>query len=463
MKELNQYHINYFINQLENKNLEIHNIVLLQNGKTILSKGYYPYNPDELNTIYSCTKSFISLAIGILYDRGLIDLKAKLLDYLKQYEYLRDYPSSNITIAELLTMQLGHDKQPYIPFGQDWVEVILRKPLSWPNGDHFHYYNLSSYLLSVVIETITHTSTFHFIKENILNPLEISQCYFDQDNKNRNIGGWGMHLSCNDLAKFGQLLLQKGYYNGQQIVSEKWIEMATHKQIDTIPFYSKSESVNGYGYQFWMSTHNSYRASGLFGQLCLVNPENQLVLAVTSAAGSSQPILDSLFDVIDNDRSSTFQSEFRIKEIAKGTENKELIDIINHKELICQNNSSFEKIEFNIEEDLIKIYLTKDNHKYLFASKAGKWHKFDSDFIELSKLSWALTGNDKTEGYIPSINYGCHGWINDTTLQFSYRNSDLPARYSITIDFDYQYLTLTYSVSECESNFTSGKAIVKYR
>ena len=198
-----------------------------------------------------------------------------------------------------------------------------------------------------------------------------------------------------------------------------------------------------------MSTHNSYRASGLFGQLCLVNPENQLVLAVTSAAGSSQPILDSLFDVIDNDRSNTFQSEFRIKEIAKGTENKELIDIINHKELICQNNSSFEKIEFNIEEDLIKIYLTKDNHKYLFASKAGKWHKFDSDFIELSKLSWALTGNDKTEGYLPSINYGCHGWINDTTLQFSYRNSDLPARYSITVDFDYQYLTLTYSVSEC--------------
>ncbi|MGN1398420.1 MAG: serine hydrolase domain-containing protein [Erysipelotrichaceae bacterium] len=462
MKQLNQGNINYFISQLEKKKLEIHNIVLLQNGQTLLSKGYYPYDPDDLNTIYSCTKSFISLAIGILYDKGLIRLDGKLLDYLPQYAYLKDYPSAEITIKELLTMQLGHDKQPYIPLGADWVEIILKKPLSWPNGDHFHYYNLSTYLLSVVIDTITQDTTFHFLKENILKPLNITECYFDQDNQNRNTGGWGMHLSCNDLAKFGQLLLNKGRYNGKQIVSENWIEMATQKQIDTIPFYNKSESVNGYGYQFWMSTHNSYRASGLFGQLCLVNPDNQLVLAITSAAGSSQPILDSLFDMIDNDRSCDYQSSFRLMEIAKGKENQTLINKINNRELVGQPNSAFEKVKFCFENDVCHLILTKDHQEYFFSSQKGKWKQFDSDYIKLSKLTWATNGTDLTEGYKPSTNYGCHGWVNDTCLQFHYRNSDLPARYSITVDFDCQYLTLTYAVTECESDFTFGKVIVEY-
>lgn len=466
MQQITEKNINYFVEQLEKKHLEIHSIVIRQNNQTLLSKGYYPFDPDQTTSIYSCSKSFISIAIGILYDQGKIDLDENLLTYLPKYQYLKDYEASQITIRQLLTMQLSHNIEPYLPKDGDWVEAILKKPLSYPIGTRFNYYNLSTYLLSTVVAEISQTSTFNFLKQHVFKPLGISNCYFEEDNKKRNTGGWGLHISTNDLAKFGQLILNKGVYNNQRIVSEKWINMATSKQISTEELFAsnKTESREGYGFQFWMSTHNSFRASGLYGQICFIQPENNLVLAITSAAGSSQPILDILFDCLDNNKESDYHSKFQLNIPISKEENTDIINSLNNKKLLfLENQSYFNDLTLSFNDDLLTVDLTRKNKTYKIVARKNKWEKFTSDIYYMSPLSWLAAGTDKTEGYHISDSYAAYYWLDKCTLQLIMRNADQPARYCFTIYFDDNYLLLKYNVTELYTDFSSGEGYCKYR
>ncbi len=126
-----------------------------------------------------------------------------------------------------------------------------------------------------------------YLDEKLFSKLGISNFYWEEDGMGRNTGGWGLHISTEDMARFGQFLLDNGTVDGASLLSENWIQMATSFQIETAPDYplSKTENRNGYGYQFWLCSHDAYRASGLYGQLCMVQPVNGLVLSVTSAAG----------------------------------------------------------------------------------------------------------------------------------------------------------------------------------
>lgn len=466
--------IAYFIHLMNEKNLELHSVTILQNGKKVFSKGFFPFSPTEPHAVFSCSKSFISAAIGLLWDQGIIRLDAPIIEYFPQYQHLAHKPAAQTTVHELLTMAMGENAEPYLEPDSDWVPRLLSKPLSWPNGTKYFYASMCTYLLSAIITQLTGSTACDFLRKNIFSKLGIKNCYWEEDRYGRNTGGWGLHISTEDMAKFGQFILNKGKINDEQILSVQWIDMATSLQIETATVYpaSRIENCQGYGYQFWLCTHDAFRASGLYGQLCMIQPKNQLVLSVTSSAGGSQAILDCFFEALDTQTIPKTMCNFPVFEITPAattflTKPIELLQEKLRKQTLSfkANEACLDSIYLDFfmkdSKKILKLCLTR--HKETFTLLAGEniWHSFFENFHRFSPYDRLEYATDQVSGFTSGIGYASYGWLDECTLQIRMRHSDQAARYQIMIYFDAEYLTFEYQVTEMQSHFTFAHAVAK--
>lgn len=264
-----------FIDEINNKNLNVFGIVVIKDG---IKVAEYHFVPEVRRNLYSATKSFTSTAIGIAIEEGYFSLDDSLLKLLEE-----DIPRNlskeqienlgKVTVERLLTMSIVD--YPFIRLTSDnWLQYILSIPLSNIDRKQFQYSNFSSYLAGVIVEKTTKMNMMSYLKPRLLEPLGISNVECEYSPEGHFYGSTGMKLNINELSRLGLLYLQRGYYQGQRILSEKWIEVATKKQIET--------REGGYGYYFWRHEVNSYRASGKKGQTCIVIPEKNAVIAVMS-------------------------------------------------------------------------------------------------------------------------------------------------------------------------------------
>jgi CubicO group peptidase (beta-lactamase class C family) len=166
-------------------------------------------------------------------------------------------------------------------------------------GTHFQYNTLGAYTLSAIVTKVTGQTTLEYLKPRLFEPLGIENPRWDSSPEGNSLGGYGLYLCTEDIAKFGQLYLQKGKWNGKQIVPEKWVEEATRKQVpnDKAP-HSKLgiDWRQGYGYQFWRCTHDSFRGDGAAGQLIVVIPAKDMVVVTTADTGNFQGEMNAIWD-----------------------------------------------------------------------------------------------------------------------------------------------------------------------
>lgn len=214
----------HFLRLIEKQQLELHSVTLLQNGQTILSKGYFPFNPNQLHPVFSCSKSFISVAVGFLYDEQKLNLTDKLVDFFPEYASITDPLPGQTTLHQLLTMSMGQNYEPVLSCKKDWVHSLMSKRQSWPGGSRYFYASMCTYLLSAVVTRITGKTAAAYLDEKLFSKLGISQYYWEEDRMGRNTGGWGLHIGTEDMARFGQFLLDKGTVNGKSLLSEEWID-----------------------------------------------------------------------------------------------------------------------------------------------------------------------------------------------------------------------------------------------
>ncbi len=179
--------------------------------------------------------------------------------------------------------------------GKTWVETFLALPVTYEPGTHFLYNTGASYMLSAIIQKVTGETLLDYLRPRLLEPLGIEGAVWEVSPQGINTGGYGLSIKTNDIAKFGQLYLQKGLWNGSRILSESWIESATSRQISN-GGSAISDWEQGYGYQFWRCRHNAYRGDGAFGQYCIVMPEQDAVLAITSGVPDMQAVLNLVWD-----------------------------------------------------------------------------------------------------------------------------------------------------------------------
>jgi CubicO group peptidase (beta-lactamase class C family) len=280
-----------------------HSLMLLRHGKVVAEGWWDPYQPSFPHMLYSLSKSFTSTAIGIAVAEGLLRVDDPVLSYFPDDAPAN--PGANLramTVEHLLTMNTGHheDTTGAVWRGEDdnWPRAFLALPVEHEPGSWFVYNTAATYMLSAIITRLTGQPLIDYLRPRLFDPLGIANPAWDEDPHGRSIGGSGLHITTADIARFGQLYLQKGQWNGQQIVPEAWVDAATQAHSDNSNTQSNRDWTAGYGYQFWRNRDGSYRGDGAFGQFCLVLPDQDAVLAITSGRQDMQHVLDIVFDTL---------------------------------------------------------------------------------------------------------------------------------------------------------------------
>lgn len=288
-----------FLNDAVEKGYEYHSLMVIRHGKVAVEWYNEPYNKDTPQSVYSISKSFTSTAIGFAINEGLISLDTKIVDIFPDYPPKKpDERYEKLTIHNLLRMSSG--KQPSFLTDKskvDWIEDYINSPWVFEPGEKFLYINENIFMLSAVISRVTGMSMREYLTPRLFEPLGIEIPFWETDRNGVEAGGWGLYLKTEDIAKLILCYLQKGMYNGVQVIPENWTVEATKKQIDNNQNRPGTDASFGYGYCFWKNSidETSFRADGMFSQFGIGIPEYDAAVIVTSAVTDETGCLDFLF------------------------------------------------------------------------------------------------------------------------------------------------------------------------
>ncbi|MCK4991811.1 MAG: serine hydrolase, partial [Bacteroidales bacterium] len=288
-----------FIEALEEAQPDaLHSVMIRRHGK-IVSQGWWaPYAPETPHLLWSLSKSFTSTAIGIAQDQGLLSINDQVISFFP--EDTPEEPSDNLKamrISDLLRMNTGQAVEPSFRNMQsdNWVLAFLAHKVDYKPGTHFKYNSMATYMCSAILQKVTGMTMLDYLTPRLFEPLGIQKPTWETDPMGINVGGWGLSVTTEAISKLGQLYLQKGMWEGKQLLSEAWVEAASSNQTSN-GSNPESDWDQGYGYQFWQCRHNAYRGDGAFGQYCLVMPEQDAVIAITSGSDDLQGILNVVWE-----------------------------------------------------------------------------------------------------------------------------------------------------------------------
>ena len=272
----------YFNEMLSCPTGEPHGIMVLRHGKVIGELFPKPFDASYPQMLYSDAKSFVGLAVVLAIEENRLRLTDRVASFFP--DLLPDSISDNLasmTVRDLLTMTSGIQPDPLMrTTGADWIRRYLAKPVDKP-GETFHYDSMCSYLLSAIVQRVTGQKTLDYMKERIFNPLHITLVEWEESPEGINTGGWGLRMQVESMAKIGQLLLNKGNWEGKQLISSEWVEEMTSSLQET-------GMMDTYGYHMWRCDYpNAYRADGALGQYIIVAPDEDMVVAITQANTSN--------------------------------------------------------------------------------------------------------------------------------------------------------------------------------
>lgn len=291
--------IEALIDRLEGEGHDPHGLIVLRRGQELAAGWWAPFRRDRVHNLYSLSKSFTSTAVGLAIDEGRLTLDDPVLGFFP--DLAPEDPSENLRamrVRDLLTMSCGQDEDDRADFRAEpdgvWMRAFLRRPVPHRPGIHFFYNSGATYALAAILRRVTGESLLDYLRPRLLDPLGIGSARWGTDPNGIEVGGWGLHVTTDAIARFGQLLLQKGRWGERQLVPEAWIREATRAHVDNSR-RGQGDWAQGYGFQFWKS-RNGFRGDGAFGQFCIVVPEKELVVALTGATDDLQGVLDAVWE-----------------------------------------------------------------------------------------------------------------------------------------------------------------------
>ena len=277
-----------FIREIKSKGLKLEGITVSRKAGKIAG---YRWIPESKRNVYSVSKSFVSVAVGMAIDEGKLELSGRVIDFFPQKD-----PSprlASLTLEHLLTMNMGH---PGFSRPRN-VEEALSCELKNDPGTCFCYDNTCTFLASAMLTKATGLKLRDFLLDRLFRPLGIPDPQWEESEDGYTIGASGLMLTTSEMALFGRFLLRHGNWEGRQLVSESWIERATRTQAPTRPEQVKPDWDLGYGYQFWTCRHGAYRSEGKEGQFIIVFPGLDAAAAI-NACDKPIPILCAVWDYL---------------------------------------------------------------------------------------------------------------------------------------------------------------------
>ena len=271
------------------KDTDMHHFMALCHGKVICECNFAPYPKGMWHITHSMCKSITGMAIGMLIEEGKLKLNENIYDIFSDHmNAFSKIFRPVITVENLLTMTSGITfNESGIVSGNDWLGSFLNASVNGKPGTEFQYNSLNTYVLSAIVTKRTGETLTEYLTPRLFGPLGITKYYWETCPKGITKGGWGLFLCAEDMAKLGQLYLQKGKWNGQQLVSEYWIEISTARHLKT------QNDTYGYGYQLWMEQRpGSFEYNGMLGQNVIIYPDMDMVLVTN--AGNKEMFQDCI-------------------------------------------------------------------------------------------------------------------------------------------------------------------------
>ncbi|MEY4934025.1 MAG: hypothetical protein RIS64_384 [Bacteroidota bacterium] len=437
--------IHQFLDAVAKSKHELHSYMILRHGKVVSEGSWHPYRPDLKQTMYSVSKSFTATAIGFAVSEKKLTVEDKVISFFTS----KDLPDSipphlvDLRVKDLLTMSVGHQTDPTwsLSAQQDWTKAFFNTPILYKPGTQFLYNSMATYMLSAIIQQVTGEKLMDYLKPRLFKPLNINAIDWESNPMGVNTGGWGLRLKTEDMAKFGQLFLQKGVWENQPILPKTWVEAATSVQILQEPNASQakkdsSDWLQGYGYQMWRSRHQSFRADGAYGQLILVLPEQDAVIAVTAESSDMQDELNLIWEHLLpafksktltenstmlanlNEKAKHLALPLMPKMVASKLQSK-----IASKTLYRVDEKTGETIQFQFRNDSCQLILTKDSIKKTLLFGQSYWLT-----SETAKLGPYLVAGAKSNrvGLSPFQTAGSYAWKADSSLELTLRYIESP-------------------------------------
>src|ERR1043166_4180026 len=280
----------------------MNSFMLVRHGHVVAEGWWAPYDRDTPHMLYSLSKSFTSTAVGFAIAEGKLNLDDEVLKFFP--DEAPPEPSANLRamrVRDLLRMNTGNQVEAPIrvddPSKQTdtWVKTFLTHAVPFKPGTHFLYNSPATYMLSAIVQKVTGMTVLEYLRPRLFEPLGFKDPTWVSSPQGISAGAYGLSVRTEEIARFGEVYLQKGMWNGKQLLPATWIAQATSVQTSTgsAPL---SDWDQGYGYQFWRSRHNSFRGAGAFGQFCMVIPELDAVVAITSGTRNMQQVMNLVWD-----------------------------------------------------------------------------------------------------------------------------------------------------------------------
>jgi CubicO group peptidase (beta-lactamase class C family) len=446
---------------------EFHSFMFLRHGKVIAEGWWNPYRPDLKHTLYSTSKSFTSTAVGFAVSENLLTVNDKVISFFP--EDLPDTVSpylADLTVKDLLMMSAGQDPDPtsrIVQSDSNWVKVFLSTPIVNDPGTKFLYNSMATYMLSAIVQKVTGEKVIDFLMPRLFEPLAIEGIDWEVDPDGINTGGWGLRVKTEDMAKFGQLYLQQGMWNGKQVLPAAWVEEATSYKIDNSPgapqsVRDSSEWAQGYCYQFWRCRHNAFRADGAYGQYIIVLPDQDAVIAIQAETPDMQDeinlvwkyLFPAIRDVNPTENSAmTGSLHEKLKTLAlplpaKGEDSPVISEISGKTFILKPNDTGIESLNISFEEDKCRVTLKERGKDYEMNFGAERWIEGITARPGPNLLKRAKAHN---AGLPPEKIAGSYSWKDDNTLELILRYIESPHTEKIICKFDRNKISVEYQPS----------------
>jgi len=286
-----------FIEAADEKIDTMNSFMLVRHGHVVSAGWWSPYDAKSPHMLFSLSKSFTSTAVGLAMADGKLTLDDEVMKFFP--EDTPAEPSANLKamrVRDLLCMSAGHQAEVSLADTKEtWTKAFLGHPVTHKPGTHFLYNTPATYMLSAIVQKVTGITVLDYLRPRLFDPLGIENPTWGTSPQGISLGGYGLSVSTEDLARFGQLYLQKGVWLGKRLIPSTWIETATARQTSS-GSNPKSDWEQGYGYQFWRCRHGLYRGDGAFGQFCIVLPEQDAVVAITSGGRDMQAVMNLVWE-----------------------------------------------------------------------------------------------------------------------------------------------------------------------
>jgi CubicO group peptidase (beta-lactamase class C family) len=432
--------ISDFLDAVEQDGQELHGLMVMRHGQVLAEGWWIPYAAEVPHIMYSLSKSFTSTAAGLAIAEGLFSLDDTVISF-----FPNDLPETvhenmaTMRVQNLLSMATGHAKDVTDALWEsedgNWVQAFLETTVENAPGAPFVYNSAATYMVAAIVEKVTGMGLLAYLEPRLLAPLGITGATWETCPRGIATGGWGLNIKTEDIARFGQLYLQKGVWNGKRLLSEEWVEMATSAQVSNGDPTTGSDWSQGYGFQFWRSRHGAYRGDGAFGQYCIVMPEQDAVVAITSGSTNMQAVLNRVWEHLLLKMQPAALAE---NEMAQGLLSLKMASLTLHAPqgysdspiaatvsgqtyTFPANDQGISSVRYDFGAGTFTITINDAAGEHTFQGGIGKWERGSTTFQPLAR------------SLQPTAVYGV--WIADDTFTARLCYSETPFHPTLTCRF----------------------------